>query len=291
MAAFVLGLIGDSGSGKNTVADAVAALLGPERTTDLRLDDYHRFTREERTGRSLTALNPIVHNLPLMKEHLSLLRQGRQIRNRSYNHSDGSFGPIRTIEAREIVIVRGLLGYPTDELRAMYDLAVFLAPEPDLLFRWKLRRDVHSRGYTETEVLKNITHHLLDATEFVLPQAARADLVVSYQTPQWDAPDSEVRTTLLFRRGAAGAVEEVLDPDNFDGGLQWERSGDDLQLRLPHDLSEEAVDTWANARFPDTYGGEGIGVFTGDDGKPARSARLAFVEVLIASLTESMRGE
>src|SRR5690606_34716362 len=145
-------------------------LLGPERVTELRLDDYHRYTREERAGRGLTALNPAVHNLALMDEHLRLLRQGRPIRNRSYNHSDGSFGPIRTIEPREIVVVRGLLGMPTDELQSLYHLSVFLEPEPDLLFRWKLRRDVQSRGYTEAEVLKNIVQHLLDSKEFVLPQ-------------------------------------------------------------------------------------------------------------------------
>ena len=48
MKPFVLAIVGDSGSGKSTVADAVTALIGPERVTDLRLDDYHRFTREER---------------------------------------------------------------------------------------------------------------------------------------------------------------------------------------------------------------------------------------------------
>src|SRR5690606_2724029 len=158
---FVLGIVGDSGSGKTTVADAVARLLGSDRVTDVRLDDYHRFTREERTTRGLTALNPVVHNLALMQEHLRLLRQGRPIRNRSYEHKDGTFGPIRTITPNEIVLVRGLLGFPTRELQSLYDLAVFLQPEPELLFRWKLRRDVRSRGYAEADVLKYIAAHLL----------------------------------------------------------------------------------------------------------------------------------
>ena len=138
----MLGIVGDSGSGKTTVADSVAALLGRERVTDVHLDDYHRFSREERAEKGLTALNPAVHNLALMHEHLKLLRQGRPIRNRSYNHADGSFGPIRIIEPREIVMVRGLLGFPNDELQGLYHLSVFLQPEPELLFRWKLRRDV-----------------------------------------------------------------------------------------------------------------------------------------------------
>ena len=93
----LIAVVGDSGSGKSTVADAVTELLGSERVTDLRLDDYHRYTREERAEKQLTALNPAVHNLQLMHEHLQLLRQGRPIRNRSYNHADGSFGALRLI--------------------------------------------------------------------------------------------------------------------------------------------------------------------------------------------------
>ena len=63
---FVLAIVGDSGSGKSTLADSVTALLGRERVTDVLLDDYHRFTREERAMRGVTALNPIVHNFPLI---------------------------------------------------------------------------------------------------------------------------------------------------------------------------------------------------------------------------------
>jgi energy-coupling factor transporter ATP-binding protein EcfA2 len=102
MKPFVLAIVGDSGSGKSTLADSVTALLGRERVTDVLLDDYHRFTREERAAREATALNPIVHNFPLIQEHLQLLRQGRPIRNRSYEHANGTFGAIRTIEPREI---------------------------------------------------------------------------------------------------------------------------------------------------------------------------------------------
>src|SRR5690606_22797158 len=40
---FVVGIVGDSGSGKTTVAEAIAELLGRDRVSDLRLDDYHKF--------------------------------------------------------------------------------------------------------------------------------------------------------------------------------------------------------------------------------------------------------
>jgi phosphoribulokinase len=286
---FVLGIVGDSGSGKSTVARGVRELIGPARVSTLELDDYHRYSRAERQELGLTPLNPLVHNLGLMQEHLQLLRRGRPVRNRSYDHTDGSFGPMRTLEPEEVVLARGLLGFPSDELRAGYDLAVFLYPEPELLFRWKLRRDTKSRGYTEAEVLKSIARHLVDSKLYVLPQADRADLVVRYEVPEWDAPDSEVRTTLLLRRGAADAVrndgihslgEHVTMEDGESGGLT---------VRVASTLPRETVDAWGRERFPETYDQAAFGTYQDDEGSEGHLVPLGFTQVLIADLTQKLR--
>lgn len=286
---FVLGVVGDSGSGKNTVVEGVSQLLGPQRVTDLRLDDYHRFTRVERAQRGVTALNPMVHNFSLMQDHLQLLRQGRHIRNRSYNHADGTFGPIRLIEPREVVIVRGLLGYPNDVLRSMYDLAVFLHPEPELLIRWKLRRDVLSRGYTDAEVLKYIANHLLDSKQYVLPQAERADVLVRYELPHWEAPDTEVRTTLILRRNAAAFARESELLTELAAVGEPQIDDEEVRVVLPADLSETTMEAWARRHFPDTYSSDRIGMLVDETGVPHHRPHMAVVEVLIARLAEAMR--
>lgn len=285
---FVLGIVGDSGSGKGTVSEAVTHLLGSEQVAEVRLDDYHRFTREERAERGVTALNPMVHNFPLMQEHLQLLRQGRPIRNRSYNHADGSFGPIRFLEPREVILVRGLLGYPNELLRSMYHLTVFLLPEPELLIRWKLRRDVLSRGYTETEVLKYIASHLLDSKQYVLPQAELADVVVRYELPDWEASDTEVRTTVHLRREAAGFARE---PGLFAElpGVEPVFEDEGATIVLPAELPAEGVEAWARRLFPATYAPERVGRFIDEEGKQRPRPHVAVMEVLIACLTERMR--
>jgi phosphoribulokinase len=284
---FVLGVVGDSGSGKSTIADSVSKLLGSDRTSDVRLDDYHRFTREERAVRGVTALNPMVHNTSLMQEHLLLLRQGRPIRNRSYDHADGTFGPIRSIEPHEVVIVRGLLGYPTDEMRGLYHLAVFLHPEAELLFRWKLRRDVLSRGYTEADVLKSIARHLLDSKEYVLPQADRADVVIRQELPDWEAEDADVRTTIVLRRAAAAAVME----DDLLQGLDLDvrMENEEALVELPVELAADEVAAWGRRVFPETYDDGHVGRYSDDTGQPQQRPQLAVVEVLIAGLVESLR--
>jgi uridine kinase len=283
---FVLGVIGDSGSGKSTVVKGVRALLGAEHVADVKLDDYQRYTRAERAERGLSALNPAVHNFPLMLEHLQLLRRGRPVRSRSYEHKDGSFGPVRVIEPKDVVVVRGLLGYPTPALRAAYDLAVFLDPEPDLLFRWKLRRDVRTRGYTEAEVLKNIAQHLLDSKEYVRPQADLADVVVRYEVEEWDAPDSAVRTAIVLRRGAAAVVAGGSCFDASLSGVQLEEQGEELVIRLGPDLDLAEVEAWGHTRFPGADW-ERVGQCQAEEGSALR-APMAFVQILLACLTRKL---
>jgi uridine kinase len=285
---FLLGVVGDSGSGKNTVADAVAELLGRDRVTELRLDDYHRYSREERAELGLTALNPLVHNFALMQEHLLMLRGGRTVRNRSYDHTDGTFGPIQQLEPRDVVLVRGLLGYPNEAIRDLYHLTVFLHPEPDLLFRWKLRRDVLSRGYREAEVLKSIASHLLDSKEFVTPQAERADVVVRYELPDWEAPDSEVITAVTLRRAAADAARAHALLDGMDGVRQKEQGGD-VVLRVETTISQDEVERSGSQLFPETYRSELTGQYVDEGGEKRHRPTLAVVELLIARLAEVMR--
>jgi len=285
---FVLGIVGDSGSGKSTIAQGVRSLIGPENVTSLELDDYHRYTRAERLEKGMTALNPEVHDLALVQAHLQLLRRGRPVRNRSYDHTDGTFGPNRVIEPREVVLARGLLGFPTDELGKAYDLAVFVHPEPELLFRWKLRRDVRTRGYSEAEVLKHIAQHLLDSKQFVSPQAERADFVVRYEIPEWDAPDSDARVSLVLRRAAAEALRGAA-VERFGDAARMEESEGERVIRLDSSLSLESVDAWGLERFPATYAPESVGVFGDDSGGVSRQAPLAFTQVLIAVLTQRLR--
>lgn len=287
---FILGIVGDSGSGKSTLCDGIRTLIGPGRVTELELDDYHRYTRAERAERGLTALNPQVHNVGLMQEHLSLLRQGRPIRNRSYSHADGTFGANRMIQPREVVLARGLLGFPNDQLKAAFDLAVFLCPDPDLLFRWKLRRDVQSRGYTEAEVLSHIARHLLDSKQFVLPQAERADLVVRYQIPDPEASDAQVATSLVLRRRAAEALREAIPSlDRFRDSVRVERNGEEVRVHLAPELPRVEVDRWALERFPDTYAPDQVGACLDEQGSTACRVHLAFVETLIVRLSQKLR--
>ncbi len=287
--AFVLAVAGDSGSGKDTLADAISALLGASRVTDVRLDDYRRYTREERIERKLTALSPELHDLGAMEEDLRLLRSGRSIQTRSYHHRDGTFGPARTIEPGELVMVRGPLVLGNETLASLYELSIFLQPEPDLLFRWKLRRDVLFRGYSQADVLKHIASHVLDAKEYVLPQADRADVVVEYRLPDWEAPDDALVTQIRLRRQAAAAANST----PLFGALSVEQTveGSDILLTIPASIHQEEIDALGRQMFSSNFTLDRVGSYWGEDGEPRRRPSLALLEIMLARLVEVMLTE
>ena len=54
----ILGIVGDSASGKTTLSAGVAQILGEEHCSVFCTDDYHRYTRQERNDAGLSALDP-----------------------------------------------------------------------------------------------------------------------------------------------------------------------------------------------------------------------------------------
>jgi len=180
----VIGVVGDSGSGKTTLSAAIAAEIaaqrGPSCVTSICLDDYHRYDRADRSRLDLTALTPECNRLDLMAEHLQALKRGSTVVKPVYNHEHGTFDPDEQVTPGDIVIARGLLGLHTAELRAAFDLTVFLDPDAALRIRWKIARDTAKRGYTAEQVIQHLRRREIDSARYVAPQRVHADVVIMY---------------------------------------------------------------------------------------------------------------
>ena len=50
----ILGIVGDSATGKSTMSDGIANILGPDKVTVICTDDYHRYDRKQRAERNIT---------------------------------------------------------------------------------------------------------------------------------------------------------------------------------------------------------------------------------------------
>lgn len=176
-------VVGDSGAGKSTLARGCVEILGEERVTNICLDDYHSLDRATRTKAGITALHPDCNHLTLMGQHTRLLRQGETIFKPVYDHSDGTFTAPEFVRPTPVVLINGLHGLYTPELRALWDVSVYLDPDPELRVAWKIKRDTAKRGYNEAQVRRELEARRHDSDAFIAPQRERADIVINFRAP------------------------------------------------------------------------------------------------------------
>ena len=176
-------VVGDSGAGKSTLARGCVEILGPDRVTNICLDDYHSLDRAARTAAGITALHPDCNHLTLMGQHTRLLRQGETIFKPVYDHSDGTFTRPEFVRPTSVVLINGLHGLYTPELRALWDVSVYLDPDPELRVSWKIKRDTAKRGYSETQVRRELEARRHDSETYIAPQRNRADIVINFRAP------------------------------------------------------------------------------------------------------------
>ena len=174
---FIVGIAGDSGSGKTTFGNAVRNLLGKDIVSTITLDDYHIYDRETRRRIGITPLNPEANNLKLAETHLRELKKGRSIRKPTYDHKTGTFGPWVEFKPTPIVIVEGLHTL-YDGLRDYIDFKIFVDPARYVKRRWKIKRDVLERGYSRENVIEEIIRREPDYKRFIDFQKIYADVVI-----------------------------------------------------------------------------------------------------------------
>lgn len=187
--ACLVAVAGDSGAGKDTLVDAVAALFGEPSVSRVSGDDYHLWDRHEPMWRALTHLNPRANDLRSFSAHALDLLEGRSVRWRHYDHATGLFTPPRSTPPRRFVLASGLHALFLPDLRRRAHLRIFLSMDEDLRRCLKIRRDVHVRGHAMEKVVKSIERRSDDAGRFVHPQEASADIVFSLQPVNPDFVD------------------------------------------------------------------------------------------------------
>lgn len=176
----LVGIAGGSGSGKTTVADAVAEAL-PEVAL-LQHDAYYRDRRdldfEERTR--LNYDHPDSLETELLIEHLDLLTQGIPIERPVYDFSVHlRSDEVVRIEPASIIVVEGILVLADKDLRDRLNLKIYVDTDPDLRLARRLERDITERGRTVDSVLNQYFETVRPMhLEFVEPSKRYADLII-----------------------------------------------------------------------------------------------------------------
>ncbi|MGE5546951.1 MAG: phosphoribulokinase [Solirubrobacterales bacterium] len=288
----VLGVVGDSASGKTTLASGIATVLGPERVAILCTDDYHRFTRAERSRNGLSALDPRANHIDILEQHLDLLRGGRPILKPVYDHAKGTLERPEYVEPREYIIVEGLLGYHTRALRDCYDVKVFVEPEETLRIKWKLARDCAKRGYTPDAVMKSLEKRQYDSVNFIQPQRTFADMVVRFFPPEDDAEERGARLNARHTLRPTlphPDLTPVLDAGGKSGfrlALARDVDGKPVDvLDISGDIDSKrakAVEDLLWGLIPEAHHLRAkLGQFTDEHGQPGESHPLALSQLLV----------
>ena len=223
----ILGIVGDSASGKTTLSAGVAQILGEDRCTVLCTDDYHRLDRRERAEKGLSAIDPRANYLDILEQALRHLREGDPILKPVYDHRDGTFGRPKYVKPKEFVIAEGLLGYTTRGMRDCYDVKIYLDPDEDVRVKWKIHRDTTRRGYRREEVLASLEKRREDAPKYMHPQRTFADIVIHFQTPQGaNGSDTQLDVRHILRPTLPHPDFSPLFDGSSNAGLRLELSRD-----------------------------------------------------------------
>jgi phosphoribulokinase len=277
----ILGVVGDSATGKTTLSRGLVRMLGDNNVTHVAADDYHRYDRRQRAEHQITPLHPDCNYIDIMERHFAELRAGNAILKPVYQHKDGTFGPPVYTKPMQFTLIEGLLGYHTEELRNSYDVRVFLAPPEKLRRAWKVQRDCSRRGYTTDQVLEELDRREPDSELYIRPQQRWADLVVSFK-PGSRGDQEHLDAEIVMRKNL-----DHPDLSEFvaEGGITLDESVDEHKLFVPGDIDpargaeiEEAV--WEKMHFASHLRSERLGEFTVGT-ELHRSESLAIVQVLV----------
>ena len=168
------------------------------------------------------------------------------------------------------VVVEGLLGYHSEQLRDAHDIRVFLAPPEELRRTWKVTRDCTRRGYTTHEVLAELDRRERDVEAYINPQRDHADIVVSFMpssTKDSAGQDLERLDAHMILRDTLRHpdLSPFLGPDG-EGPALIRRERESL-LRIPGDIDpelaaelEEAV--WQRMQYASHLRAQRLGEFT-----------------------------
>ena len=177
----IVGVVGGSGSGKTTVAHAIAESVEAGAMV-LDQDAYYRdlahLTLDER--RRINFDHPDSIDTELFVAHLEALAAGEPVDKPTYDFAAHTRAAETVrIEPGRVVVVDGILLFVDPRLRRMFDLRIYVDVADDVRFIRRLLRDLTERGRS----LESVIEQYLDTVrpmhlEFVEPSRRHADVII-----------------------------------------------------------------------------------------------------------------
>ena len=178
----VIGIAGGTGSGKTTVVHQIMNELPQTEVGIISQDHYYKETTQlSFDERALINFDhPRAIDFELLVEQLKALKAGEVINQPVYsfvthNRTDDTV----VTHPRKVMIVEGILILANAELRALFDVKIFVHADSDERLIRRLKRDIAERGRDMEEVLARYQNTLKPMHEqFIEPTKAFADIII-----------------------------------------------------------------------------------------------------------------
>lgn len=173
----IIGIAGDSGSGKTTYSNGIRRLLGTDFVKTITMDGYHKENRKKRAISGRLPLDPEANRLEFLQEHLGELKQGRPVEVPIYNHKTGDFDKPIHFKPSPIIIVEGLHAlYP--QYLPLLDFTIYVDPTREIKWEWKYKRDMEKRGHETEKLTKEMLEREAAYKKWIDFQKTNADIVI-----------------------------------------------------------------------------------------------------------------
>lgn len=173
----IVGIAGDSGSGKTTYSNGIRRLLGIDIVQTITMDGYHKENRAQRQISGRLPLDPQANRFDELKSHLSALKEGKTVDIPTYNHASGDFDKPVTFAPSPIIILEGLHAlYP--EFLPFFDFTIYADPNRQVKWDWKYERDIEERGHDRERLSGEMYKREMAYKRWIDFQKTDADVVV-----------------------------------------------------------------------------------------------------------------
>ncbi len=181
----IVGVSGDSGSGKTTFCNGIRRLVGSDLVSTICTDGYHKEDRDQRKQSGRLPLDPEANYLDQLESHLIALKQGKTVHVPIYNHGTGLFDPPEEFVPTPIIIVEGLHVLYAQFLPHL-DFTLYVDPERAVKWEWKWERDVKKRGHKAESLEQEMLQREAAFVRWIDAQKIDANIVIQVGHSQLD---------------------------------------------------------------------------------------------------------
>jgi len=178
----IIGIAGGTGCGKTTVVTQILNELPKGEVGVISQDSYYTDTThlsfEERV--KINFDHPRSIDFQLLVEHLEELKNGKTVDQPVYSFVEHNRTKDTVLtHPRKVMIVEGILILTNPELRAMFDIKIFVHADSDERLIRRLRRDIAERGRDLKEVITRYQDTLKPMhDQFIEPMKEFADIII-----------------------------------------------------------------------------------------------------------------